>query len=298
MSRLVEIEAFVAVADHGSFVAAATALGVSSSYVSKLVSRLEERLRVRLLHRTTRQLTFTRQGERFLSDCREAFARLRRAEECVHDDEDALRGDIRLSAPTGLGLGALAELFHGFSLDHPDVRLSVSYLDRNVDLIAERFDLAVRVGELPDSSFHARRVGRYRKQLVASPGFVEEVGPIDHPEALEGRAGVVDTGEAHPTRWTLRHDDGQSVTLTVERRLASNNGRALARAVADGLGIGFLPAFHVCDLERSGHLVRLFPDWGRTVPVHVVFPTQRHLPNRIRALIDHLVEGLAREGMH
>ena len=160
-----------------------------------------------------------------------------------------------------------------------------------MDLIGERFDLAVRMGELPDSSLRARRVGTYARHLVASPDVAAELGPIDHPDALRGVPGVVYSGHARPGSWTVRAGD-QTATVTVERRMESNSGRALALAAADGLGFAFLPSFHTCDLERAGRLVRVLPEWTVPVPVHVLFPTSRHVPLRIRALIDHLVEAL------
>lgn len=292
MSRLLEIEAYVAVAEQGSFVGAASILGVSSSYVSKLVTRLEQRLGARLIQRTTRRHTLTSQGERYLADCQEAFGLLRRSEDCIHDETSALRGEVRLTAPTGLGLGALADIFNRFAAANPDVQLSVSYLDRMVDLVGERFDLAVRVGELPDSSLRARRVGAYRKGLYASPEVALEIGNIDHPDALRGRSAVVYSGHARPGTWTLQSGDA-SATVDVSRRLASNSGRALALAAASGLGVAYLPVFHTCDLEREGRLVRVLGCWGGEIPVHVVFPTQQHLPLRVRALIDFVAAELA-----
>jgi DNA-binding transcriptional LysR family regulator len=291
VSRLLEIEAFVAVAEQGSFVAAAGVLGVSSSYASKLVTRLEQRLGARLIQRTTRRHTLTPQGERYLADCQEAFGMLRRSEDGIRDATAAVRGEVRLTAPTGLGLGALAEVFNGFAAANPDVRLSVSYLDRFVDLVGERYDLAIRVGQLPDSSLRARRVGAYRLGLVASPEVARALGAIEHPDEIRGAAAVVYSGHARPDAWTLRSGD-ETTTFDVERRMESNSGRALALAAASGIGIAFLPIFHTCDLEREGRLVRVLPQWGDEVPVHVVFPTSRYLPLRVRALIDFVANHL------
>lgn len=294
MSRLLEIEAFVAVAERGSFVAAGKALGVSSSYASKLVSRLEERLGVLLIQRTTRRHTLTPQGERYLTDCQEAFGLLLRSEETIHEATESIRGEIRVTAPTGLGLGVLAEAFNRFALEHPEVQLNVAYLDRVVDLVGERFDLAIRAGELPDSSLRARRIATYRRHMVASPEVAAALVGVDHPDGILGVAGVVYSGHARPEEWTVRRGE-RAVTVSVEARMESNNGRALALAAADGLGLAYLPSFHTCDLERAGHLASVLPEWGETVPVHVVFPTSRHLPLRVRALIDHVVAQLAHD---
>ncbi len=292
MRRLLEVEAFVAVAEQGSFVAAAAELGVSSSYTSKLVSRLEERLGVRLVQRTTRRQTLTPPGERYLADCQEALGLLTRSEEGLNDSAGRVQGELRVSAPTGLGLSVLAEIFNRFAADHPAVRLSVSYLDRYVDLVGERYDLGVRVGPLADSNLFARRVGTYRLGLVASPATAQALGGITHPDGLRAAQAVVYSGHARPEEWTLTRGD-ETTTVVVQPRMASNSGRALALAAASGLGLAFLPSFHTCEMEREGRLARVLPEWGGVVPVHVVFPTLQLLPLRTRALIDLLAAELS-----
>lgn len=292
MNGLPEIEAFVAVAELGSFVAAAESLGVTSSYTSKLVSRLEERLGVRLIHRTTRRHSLTPAGERYLADCQEAFGLLKRSEERLHEAAEAVRGELRVTAPTGLGLGAMSRIFNAFAIAHPEVRLSVSYLDRVVDIVGERFDLAVRVGDLADSTLRGRRIGAYPKRLVASPDLAAALGSLTHPEGLQGTPGLGYAGSARPGTWTL-HSGDQTATISVDCRMESNSGRALALAAADGLGVAFLPTFHTWELVAAGRLVHVLPAWGHQVPVHLVFPTQRHLPLRVRALIDHIASELA-----
>lgn len=291
MSHLQQIEAFMAVVEHGSFVGAAKALGVSSSYVSKLVTRLEHRLGARLLQRTTRRQTLTSQGELYLEECQAAFQSLRRAEERLHESTAAIRGELRLTAPTALGLGILADLVHRFAAQHPGVQIRASYLDRRVDLIGERFDLAVRVGPLPDSSLRARRLGQYCRGVFAAPAVAEALGPISEPSALHGAQGLVYTGHTRPGVWTL-HRGEQAATVTVQNRLEANSGRALALAAASGLGLTYLPVFHTEALVAEGRLIRLLPEWGETVPVHVVFPSSQHLPLRVRAFIDFVVTAM------
>jgi DNA-binding transcriptional LysR family regulator len=292
MSRLLEIEAFVAVAEQGSFVAAAELLQVSSSYTSKLVTRLEERLGVRLIQRTTRRHTLTPQGERYLVDCQEAFEVLRHSEACLDDELGAVRGALRVTAPTGLGLGVLVGSLNRFALLHPQVELSVSYLDRKVDLVGERFDLAIRVGQLPDSSLRARRIGSYERGVVGSPELVASLGSLDHPKGLEHAPAVVYAGHSRPGEWILRRGE-ESVSVQVRGRMQANNGKAVALAAADGLGLSYLPSFHTAELEAAGRLVQVLPGWGERVPVHVVFPTQRQLPLRTRSLIEHIVADLS-----
>jgi DNA-binding transcriptional LysR family regulator len=292
MSSLVEIEAFVAVAEHGSFVAAADALGVSSSYASKLVSRLEQRLGTRLIQRTTRRHSLTPQGQAYLEECQQAFQLLRHAEECIHETASVIRGELRVTAPTELGIGIVSALLDRFAAEQPEVRLTVNYLDRVVDLVAERYDLAVRAGRLPDSSLHARRLGQYCKGLFASPEMASTLADIHHPGGLRGVAAVVYNGQARPESWTL-HSPNETAAVIVDPRMNTNNGRAAALAASHGLGLCYLPEFHTVDLVQSGGLVRVLPTWGDDVPVHAVFPSSRQMPLRVRALIDWLAHGFS-----
>jgi DNA-binding transcriptional LysR family regulator len=292
MSDLREIEAFVAVAEHGSFVAAASALGVSSSYTSKLVTRLEQRLGARLIQRTTRRHSLTPQGREYLEECQRAFRVLRNAEECLHETTSTIRGELRVTAPTALGLGVLADLLHGFGVENPEVKLTVNYLDRVMDLVSERYDLAIRAGRLPDSSLQARRVGRYCKGLYASPEMARTLADIGHPAGLQGVVAVVYNGQARPDGWTLQSGD-ETTAIVVEPRMDTNNGRAAALAAARGLGLTYLPEFHTADLVEDGRLVRVLPEWGDEVPVHVVFPSSRQMPLRVRALIEVLAAGFS-----
>jgi len=288
MAQLHEIEAFVAVAERGSFAAGARALGVSGPYASKLVARLEERIGQRLLQRTTRRLALTDAGERYLADAQRALGILAASAEGLRDASGPLQGPIRVSAPTGLGLQVLADLFHRFATDHPGVHLTTSYLDRRVDLVAERYDLAVRLGSLPDSSLVARRIATFHRGIVASPEVAATVTHARVPGDLTGVDAVTYEGSEYPERWLLDHD-GERATARVRSRLTADNGRAAALGAAAGLGLACLPTFHTRDLEASGRLVRVLPDWRSEVPAQVVFPTGTHLPRRVRALVDFLV---------
>jgi DNA-binding transcriptional LysR family regulator len=170
--------------------------------------------------------------------------------------------------------------------------LSVSYLDRFVDLVGERIGPAIRIGQLPDSSLRAHGIGSHPRRLVASPGLAEEPSAIAEPSELAGVPAVICSGHARPGTRTLE-SEGRSETIDVEPRLASNSGRALAIAAPEGLGVAYLPAFHTCEAERQGRLVRLLPEWGGEVPVRVVYPTNRHVPLQVRALMDFLLTEMA-----
>ena len=192
-----------------------------------------------------------------------------------------------------MGLRLLSDVLDRFALEHAQVQLDVHYLDRMVDLVGERFDLAIRVGHLPDSSLRARRIASYGRRLVASPALASELGTLSHPGQLRGRPAVVYTGNLRAEDWTLRRGD-EVVTVPITRRMASNSGRAVGLAAANGLGLAYVPTFHTRDLEEAGRLVRLLPEWGEEVPVHVVFPSAEHLPLRIRTLIDFLATECSR----
>lgn len=290
-NRLVELEVFVAVGRHGSFAAAATTLGISASYASKLVTRLEKRLQARLLHRTTRAVTPTAIGERFLDECSHALELLARAEHDVIAKQSVPHGRLRVSVPTGLGHEWLSSAIAQFMLAHPQVQLDAAYLDRYVDLVAEGFDVAVRVGVLRDSSLIARRLTSARMSLVASPGFVAARPPIDRLEALRDLPCLVYANDRADMTWTLECE-GERRSVALRGPMVANSGRAIVDAAASGLGVGFVPEFHCARRLAAGELVRVLPHWQGEVPIHAVYPSAQLVPLKVRAFIEHLAAAL------
>ena len=291
MSRLVETEAFVTVVQEGSFTTGASRLGVSSSYASKLVTRLENRLGIQLLRRTTRQLTLTEAGEQFFEDSARALELVARAEEAVGSLRANPRGRLRVTLPTGIGLAWLSRSLAEFMCAYPDIVMDVVYLDRIVDLVAEGFDLAIRVGSLPDSSLMVRRLAIVRRGLVASPGYLERHGRPSSPDQLREHACLVYSYQRAPTSWVLQRAN-ETHAVAVSGPMIANSGSALVDAAAHGLGIAFLPEFHTAACRTSGELEVVLPEWGDQVPVHLLYPSARHVPAKVRAFIDHMVESL------
>lgn len=289
-NRLVELEVFVAVGRLGSFAAAATTLGISASYASKLVTRLERRLQARLLHRTTRAVTPTAIGERFLDECSHALELLAQAEQAVIAKQSVPHGRLRVSVPTGLGHEWLSSAIAQFVLAHPQVQLEAAYLDRYVDLVAEGFDVAVRVGVLRDSSLIARRLASARMSLVASPAFLAARPPIEQLDALRELPCLVYTADRDMT-WTLECE-GEQRSVALRGPMVANSGRALVDAAASGLGVAFVPDFHCARRLAAGELVRVLPHWQGELPIHAIYPSARLVPLKVRAFIDHLAAAL------
>ncbi|MEM7159664.1 MAG: LysR family transcriptional regulator [Myxococcota bacterium] len=293
MGNLVETEAFVTVVRAGSFTAAGDSLGISSSYVSKLVTRLENRLGARLLHRTTRKLALTEAGQTLYSECDEAFGRIEQATKHIEASSGSPRGELRVSIPTNLGLVWLSRALSNFVRRHDHLTMDLVYLDRQVDLLDEGFDLAVRIGELPDSSLIARRLLQIHRILVASPSYLSERGVPESPQQLQEHDCLVYSYSRVPHVWNLVNDQTDEETeVSVKGRLVANSGIALAEAATCGVGITFLPESHIATHLRDGRLVRVLPGWSNLVPLNAVFPSGRHIPSKVRVLVEYLAEEL------
>ena len=287
MSRLVETEAFVAVVQAGSFAAAAKRLGMSSSYASKLVTRLEERLGARLLNRSTRKLSLTEAGEGFYRDSAEALRLVDSAERSVSSHQTSLQGRLKITLPTSLGIEWLSCALSDFMRAHPGLLLDVIYLDRFVDLVAEGFDIAIRVGELSDSSLIRRGLGRVDHRLLASPGYLQRRGRPSVPADLSDHDCLVYSYHRAPTTWVLeRAEERRSVR--VSGPFVANNGAALAQAAANGAGIVFVPEFVGTDYLADGRLVPILPEWGRPVPISALYVDAQFVPKKTRVFLDYL----------
>lgn len=290
MSRFIETETFLAVAEAGTLSGAAKALGVDKSVASRRLSALEGRLGATLLNRSTRGLSLTDAGRDYRDRAQALLRDWREMEDDAGGAEAALAGPIRISAPLSFGLAYLGPALNAFKLAHPDIRLDVDFSDRQADLVAERMDLAVRVGQLPDSALIARTLGAARLVAVCSPAFLHGFGPVSHPD---------DLARAPELRFTLRDatgydwmgPNGATGRLQMEAVLKATNGDFLRAAAVAGLGVTVQPDFIACDAVRDGRLVRLLPDFRfDALGVHAVYSPNRHVPRRVRALIDFLVQ--------
>lgn len=285
-----ELRAFVAVVEAGGFSRAAGRLGLAKSIVSRRVSRLEASLGgARLLARTTRGVSPTEAGAAFHARCVRVLAELDEAREEVAGREGDLSGGLRIAAPLSFGIAHLAPALARFAAEHPRVSLDVAYNDRMVDLVGERFDAAVRIGTLEDSSLVARRLAPVRLVVVASPDYLERRGAPDRPEQLAAHECLIYSAAANGGEtWRFRAGRGLT-TLRPHGRFRADNGEALLAAALAGLGVAVLPTFLAGGALGSGALVPLLAAFPMPEPgLHVVRPPGGPAPARLRALIDFL----------
>jgi DNA-binding transcriptional LysR family regulator len=294
LDRLDEINAFVGVADARSFTQAARRLGVSSAQVSKLVARLENRLRARLLNRTTRDVSLTDTGRAYLERARGLLEEFESLQSSVRD-ENGPRGTLRISAPMSFGAAELTPALLAFAEAYPEVALDVSASDRMVNLVEEGFDVAVRIGELHDSSLVARKLAAVRLVVCAAPGYLARAGRPLVPEDLPQHEAILDHNMADLSLWRFgRGADRRDVR--VHGRLRFSGARACVEAARAGFGLTFVPAFAAADDLRAGRLQALLcafePD---PIHVHAVYPHARHLAPKVRAFVDFLARRYAGE---
>ncbi len=290
-----DVEVFLAVMEHGSFTAAAAALSTTSSVLSRAVARLEARLGQQLMRRTTRRIGLTDAGNRYLAQARGAFDLLKEAETEAQAQStgagSALSGRVRISAPTTYGHYRLPALLQPFLARHPDVRLELNITNRNVDLVAEGYDLAIRLGELPDSGLVARKLEDAHLKLVAAPAYLRTAGV---PRTLEDLAAhvclpfVMPRTGRHGT-WSFRVD-GADVDWQPHSLLEVTDDVLGTVSLAEQ-GIGICQSYDFVVQERlaSGRLVELLPELtGRTRPFSLVYAPHRHQSAATRTLISTL----------
>ncbi len=290
MDRFDEMQAFSAVVEAGSFVRAADAVNVSKTAISRLVSDLETRLGVRLLHRTTRKLSLTAEGEKFYSRCKDLLAGVAEAEAEVTAGSEEAVGLLRLNVPVSFGLLQLAPLWPAFMVQHPKVTLDVTLADRIVDLVDEGFDLAVRIARLPASTLVSRKISSTRLVLCASPDYLERQGTPAHPDDIAHHKVFSYTLLASGDTW---HFDGPQgpVSVNVTPVLRSNSGDTCCAAALQHQGIVLQPSFMVSQHLRSRALVEILPAYrSLELGIYAVYPSRRHVLPKVRAVIDFLVD--------
>jgi DNA-binding transcriptional LysR family regulator len=286
---------FVRVAQAGSFRGAARALGMPKSTVSRKVGELEERLGARLLLRTTRTLALTDAGAAFAEEAEAAIARLDAAEAAVAELQRAPRGRLRVTATVPLGQLFLAPIVAAFLEAYPGVELVLHLTDRPVDLVAERFDVALRAGALPDSSLIARLIGESSYRVVASADYLARNGMPGRPSDLTAHRCLrfIRPGAAARTTWPFGKGK-RAIEIPVGGAFASDDFVALRVAAEHGLGIARLPHLIVHEAIRAGRLVSLLDaDAAPPTPLHMVHVGGRHLPPRTRAFLDFVEPRLA-----
>lgn len=297
--RLPDFEAwavFAAVADTGSFTAAADALSLSKAKVSKAVSRLEAELGTVLFHRTSRRLSLSAAGRSLVDHARRIRMDGEAAVEAARDEAVLLSGTVRIAVPMSFGLRAVAPLVAQFMALHPGILIDMHLSDARVDLVDEGFDLALRIAVLPDSSLRAIRLRPVRMFIIASPEYCTRNGTPQQPADLDRHRAVHYANSAQPGVWPLTGIDGTREVARPAPALIVNNADAAMPAVLDGQCIAALPDFFCDEGVASGRLVRLLPDW-RFEPstLSIVTPPSPHRPARVEVLIAWLRKGLQGE---
>lgn len=293
MDRFQEMRTFAAVVDAGTFVGASDVLSISKAAVSRQIAALEARLGARLLHRTTRKLSLTEDGEVFYARCRALLDGLAEAESEVTARSGQALGVLKISAPVSLGLLHLAGLWAAFMAAHPKVSLEVMLSDRMVDLVEEGFDVAVRVALLPGSSLVSRKLSSTRMVLCASPQYLEEHGTPRHPLELARHQVLAYTLLATGESWRFDGPKGP-VAVKVTPRLHSNSGDTCRAAALGHQGVILQPDFLIADDLRSGRLVEVLPDYrSLELGIYALYPTRKHVLPKVRLLIDYLVQSFA-----
>ncbi|MFZ4963687.1 LysR substrate-binding domain-containing protein [Pseudomonas sp. Mn2068] len=293
MDRIECMRAFVATVGANGFAAAARAMDVPRSKVSKQIQALEEAIGVQLLLRTTRSLHLTEAGAEYFEAARELLASLDEAEQRARDGIGELRGVLRVNAPMSFGLRRLGPLIPVFHQLHPNVELQLVLSDQQVDPVKGGFDVTIRIASLPDSSMVAKLLAPAPRIMVASPGYLERAGTPATPRELSAHQclnyGYLQSGVS------LQLSNGKDTQrVTVTGPLHANNGDLLAQAAEAGMGIALLPDFIVEDALAAGRLVPVLCEWqAPPISINAVYASARRVPQKTRAFIDFLVQALA-----
>jgi DNA-binding transcriptional LysR family regulator len=292
MDALDEMRTFVRVVEAGSISQAAEQLGVAKSGVSRRLAELEARLGVRLLNRTTRRSSLSEAGRSYYEGALRLLSDVAELDALVTGSEAALEGRLRLAAPLSFGLAHLSPAIEAFARAHPEVLIDIDFSDRQVDLVAQGVDLALRIAELRDSSLQARRICPIRLMLCASPAYLERHGTPLGPDDLQ-RHHVLhyDIGGRGSPLLRLPDGRGGERSVPLSPRLVANNGDFLRDMAVAGHGIILTPTFIAWRDVAAGALLPVLPDhWPEPLNAYAVYPQSRYLPRRARILIDFLAE--------
>lgn len=292
MDRIDMLRAFVAVVDAGSFTAAGERLRMSNKLVSKYVAALEQRIGTTLLHRTTRALSLTADGETYLAQARRALAGFDALDAALDSGQGALSGNLRITAPATFGEMFVTELTHDFLRDHPRVTIDLELTDRYINLPAEAFDIAIRIGNLSDSSMMSRRLGQTEAWVVASPAYLAINGVPQVPDDLRDHQCIRDTNDSSFNR-TSFVVAGKPISLALQARISVNSAGAVCRLALAGEGVAIVPAFAVQSEVAAGRLIRLLAAYATSQLDIQALHMPRPFPvPRVSAYLDYLRDRL------
>lgn len=292
MDRIQAMATFLAVVETGGFASAARRLNMSPSVVTRAVSELEERLGVRLLIRTTRSVRVTEAGMRYAESCRKILVDFEEAESAAAGAHALARGQLTVTSSVNFGCMYVSQIARDYLTLFPEVEINCLFLDRMVNLVDEGVDVAIRIGELPNSSLRAIKVGQVREILCASPNYLRQRGTPKRPEDLSQHVVIAATGVTPTSDWRFRDGD-KSATIRLQPRFTTTMNEAAAECAVAGFGITRLPLFQIAQEVKEGALSLVLEDFERpAVPIHVVHREGRHVTRKVRAFIDMAVEAI------
>ncbi len=288
-----ELECFAAVVAEQGFSAAAARLGTTTAAVSRRIKALEQRLGVRLLQRTTRRVQLTEAGEIYYREVHRLLQDLQAVEQQLQEVTRQPTGELRIVAPMSFGQRRLAPALAGFAAAHPKLRINLKLEDRETDIVAESFDVALRIAYPADSSYVARPIGPVPRYFCASPDYLAHRGTPRSPQELLSHDCLRYNVISERDEWTFNGPQGDE-TLGVTGVFCSNNGDVLAEAAIQGLGITLLPEFIVSEALADGRLVRILQAYERTpLTLFAVYPSRHFVPAKTRLFVNHMVETCA-----
>ena len=288
MANLNDIAVFVKVAQFMSFSRAARALGMPVSTVSRKVASLENQLGVTLMQRTTRKLSLTAQGRAYYNQCSEPLSNLFDAESALTQTQKTPEGLLKISVPVIMGQKPFYEFISALLKKYPRVHVDLFITNLFVDLVADNIDVAIRFGELRDSTIIAKRIGRSVRYLVASPDYLKGRTAPAKPEDLTNHQCVLLNGRNNEAEWHLVNDR-KSVKLHVSGPVSSRDFQSVSAFTYNGHGIGLLPSNYCEEEIRRRNLVRILPEWSSPeIFVHVIYPTRRFIPSKLQVFLDEL----------
>lgn len=294
MDRVAAAELFARVVETGSFSKAAADLGMTQPTATKAVAAIEQRLGVRLLHRSTRGVTPTEVGKAYYDKCRQIRQAVEDAEQVAVQRQGAIGGQLRVSTSVAFGRRVLVPLVLQWMRRHPTVRVDLAFDDRYVDLVEQGVDLAIRMGQMADSSLGARYLAHNPWLMAATPQYLGRHGTPDTLDALARHACIVYSSVQGDDRWHLTPPGGQARSVVVRAALRANNLSAVLAAAVDGFGLAVLPRYVAHAPLATGRLVEVMADHGLPgQDVHAVYPSPRLVPSKVTAFIAHLQQGLS-----
>ena len=297
MDRLTEMEAFATVVDQGGFTDAAKKMGISKSAVSKHISSLEARLGARLLNRTTRRVSATEIGLAYYDRARRVLSDAGEADALVASMQSAPAGLLRLSVATDFGVNHLSPILGDFLQQFPDITVNMVLNNRYVELISEGFDMAIRMGDLEDSSLRARKLTETQMRMIAAPSYFEKHGRPTRLDDLNSHKLLHYSNQASGNAWKITAPSGEERQIRSAGWLSVNDGQSLLNACIAGLGIAYLPSFLYANAMEQGQVVDVMPDLPvERTGIYAVYPPGRFTQPKVRAFIDFLVAHFNEKG--